>query len=204
VDVVQRWSEAIARRTAPEEADFAAEVGMAYAAGGAARKELRPRPSVQPGAFGPGAFAADLPLILRALADTGNILLALLRSPYFGNAMAAGGLLAALRPAHHDGPRTATGPPAAQRPAEQEPGQPLPPSERQALELAFESLRDRLASAGFDPTRAGHLAHELLEELATDTTDAALFVAALTAVPDSAARSRQPVAAHGGRHRRGR
>jgi hypothetical protein len=34
MDVVQRWSERIAQRAAPDEADFAAEVGAAYAAGG--------------------------------------------------------------------------------------------------------------------------------------------------------------------------
>jgi hypothetical protein len=89
VDVVQRWSERIAQRVAPEEADFAADVGVAYAAGGQARKDLLPRPGVQPGAFGPGAYAADLPLILRGLADAANMLLAFLRSPYLSNTLAA-------------------------------------------------------------------------------------------------------------------
>jgi hypothetical protein len=203
VDVVQRWSERIARRIAPEEADFAAEVGMAYAAGGQARKDLLPHPGVQPGAFGPGAYAADLPLILRGLADAANILLALLRSPYLNNALAAGSLLVAFRADHHHKQATEGDRPAV-RPAQPEP-QPAPPlSERQTLESAFESLRDRLASAGFDQARAGHLAYDLLEELLTDTAEAALFVDALAAVPDRGARPQHSAAARRGQHRKGR
>ena len=157
MDVVQRWSERIALRVAPEEADFAAEVGTAYAAGGQARKDLQPRSGVQPGAFGPGAFAADLPLILRGLADSASMLLALLRSPYFSNALAAGSLLLAFRDDRRH-KRAASARPGAPAAAESAPGpapqtgqQPAPPaSERQALESAFASLRDRLAAAGFE------------------------------------------------------
>jgi hypothetical protein len=203
VDVVQRWSERIARRVAPEEVDFAAEVGAAYAAGGQARRDLLPRPSVQPGAFGPGAYAANLPLILRGLADAASMLRALLGSPYLSNALAAGSLLVAFRADHHE-EETAAGRPASRTPGESE-HQPAPPaSERRALELAYESLHDRLASAGFDQARAGQLAYELLEELLTDTAEAALFVDSLAAVPDSGARPQQSAPARKGRHRKGR
>jgi hypothetical protein len=201
VDVVERWSERIAQRVAPEEADFAAEVGVAYAAGGQARKDLLPRPGVQPGAFGPGAYAADLPLILRGLADAANTLLALLRSPYLSNALAAGSLLVAFRADQHHEQATEAGRPASRTAAESEPP---PVSERQALESAFESLRDRLAVAGFDQARAGQFAYELLEELLTDTAEAALFVDALAAVPASGAPPQHSAATHTGRHRRGR
>ena len=204
MDVVPRWSERIAQRAVPEEADFAAEVGVAYAAGGQARKDLLPRPNVQPGAFGPGAYAADLPLILRGLADAANMLLALLRSPYLSNALAAGSLLVAFRADHRHEQATEAGRPAPRTPAEPEPQQALPVSERQALELAFKSLSDRLASAGFDQARAGHLAYELLEELLMDTEEAALLVDALAAVPDSDARTQHSAATHRGRHRKGR
>jgi hypothetical protein len=190
VDVVQRWSERIAQRVAPEEADFAAEVGVAYAAGGQARKDLLPRPSTQPGAFGPGANAADLPLILRGLADAASVLLAFLRSPYLSNAIATAGLLIAFRADHHH---------------EQAAPQATPLAERQALDAAFESLRDRLASAGFTKARADELAYELLEELLTDTAEAAQFVDALAAVPGSGGgRPQQPAATHGGQHRKHR
>lgn len=190
MDVVQRWSERIAQRVAPEEADFAAEVGVAYAAGGQARKELLPRPGTQPGAFGPGANAADLPLILQGLADAASALLAFLRSPYLANALAAAGLLMAFRADRHH---------------EQGTAQATPLSERQALEAAFGSLRDRLVSAGFTRARADHLAGELLEELLTDTAEAAQFVDALAAVPDSGGGRRpQPAATHGGQHRKHR
>jgi hypothetical protein len=91
------------------------------------------------------------------------------------------------------------------RPAAQPEPQPAPPlSERQTLESAFESLRDRLASAGFDQARAGHLAYDLLEELLTDTAEAALFVDALAAVPDRGARPQHSAAARRGQHRKGR
>lgn len=202
MDVVQRWSERIALRVAPEEADFAAEVGAAYAAGGQSRKDLLPRPGVQPGAFGPGAFAADLPLILRGLADAADMLLALLGSSYLSNALAAGSLLAAFRAGHrHQGlpERGRPGAPAGLA------SQPMPPaSERQAVELAFTSLRDRLAAAGFDQARAGQLSYGLLEELLTDTAEAAQFVGALAAVPDSGARPQRPAPKGRGRHRKGR
>lgn len=190
MDVVQRWSERIAQRVAPEEADFAAEVGAAFAAGGQARKDLLPRSGTQPGAFGPGANAADLPVILQGLADAASALLAFLRSPFLGNALAAAGLLVAFRADHYH---------------EQVAPQATPLSERQALEAAFESLRDRLASAGFNKARADHLAYELLEELLTDTAEAAQFVDALAAVPDSGdGRLRQPPAMRGGLHRKRR
>jgi hypothetical protein len=190
VDVVERWSERIAQRVAPDEADFAAEVGVAYAAGGQARKDLLPRSSTQPGAFGPGANAADLPLILQGLADTASALLAFLRSPFLSNALAAAGLLVAFRADHHHG---------------QVAPQATPLGERQALEAAFESLRDRLASAGFSKARADDLAYELLEELLTDTAEAAQFVDALAAVPGSGGGPpRQPAATHGGQHRKRR
>jgi hypothetical protein len=180
VDVVQRWSVRIAQRTAPAEADFAADVGAAYAAGGRARKELVPRPSVQPGAFGAGTLAADLPVILRALADAGDALRALLGSAYLSNALAAGSLVVALRAAR--GGRE--GPPKPDAAAET--GPPLPERARQAAALAFGSLHGRLTAAGIPPGPAGQLTCDLLEELLTDPPDAALFVAALSAVPDGA------------------
>ncbi len=190
MDVVQRWSERIARRVAPDEADFAAEVGAAYAAGGQARKDLLPRPGTQPGAFGPGANAADLPLILQGLAHAATALLAFLRSPYVGNALAAAGMVIAFR---------------AERHHEQAAPQATPLAERQALETAFGSLRDRLASAGFTRARADELACDLLEELLADTAEAAQFVDALAAVPDSGGgRIEKPAAAHGGQHRKHR
>ena len=205
MDVVQRWSERIAQRVVPEEADFAAEVGVAYAAGGQARKDLLPRPGTQPGAFGPGAFAADLPLILRGLADSAHMLIAFLGSPYLGNALAGGSLLVAFR-AEHGRPAARTAAEAEpQRAQPAQPAQPAPPaSERTALESAFESLRDRLTSAGFEPARSGQLAYELLEELLTDTAEAAQFVDALAAVPDSGAPPRRSAAKRGDRRRKGR
>jgi hypothetical protein len=206
VDVVQRWSERIAQRVAPEEADFAADVGVKYAEGGSARKGLLPRPSAQPGAFGPGSSPADLPLILRALADAGNWLLWLLRSPDLSNALAAGSLLVALRADHGHGQASEPERPAARTATRPKSPPPPPVSERQAVELALASLRDRLSSAGFPRERAAQLARELLEELLTDAADAAdaaLFVDALTAVPDGGGRLKSSAKRRGKRARRG-
>jgi hypothetical protein len=114
VEVVERWSKRIAERVTPEEIDFATAAGVAYAAGGRTRKNLLARPSVQPGAFGPGIYAVELPLILRALADAGKALLSLLGSPYLSNALATGSLIVALRAGH--GPEhapQAEGPPSS-------------------------------------------------------------------------------------------
>jgi hypothetical protein len=200
VDVVQRWAQRIAQRVVPEEADFAAEVGAAYAAGGQARKALEPRPRVQPGAFGPGAFAADLPLILRSLADSAHALLFLLRSSYLSNALAAGSLLAALRAGRGSGPSAGAPEPAVAEVASGPGPRAGPPeNEKQAVEHAFESLRDRLTSAGFSQERSGQVAYDLLEELLADAADAAAFVDALAAVPDAT----RPGSAAKARGRRG-
>lgn len=184
VDVVERWSKRIAERVAPAEADFAQDVGAAYAAGGQARKGLLSRPSVRPGAFGLATCAGDLPLILRALADAGNALLSLLRSPYLNNALAAGSLVVALRSAPGREREPTSGRPATKPGTEPKAPSAPPTSERQAVEQAFASLRDRLMAAGFTQERARQLACELLQELLDDTAEAALFIDALSAVPD--------------------
>jgi hypothetical protein len=204
VDVVQRWSVRIAQRVAPAEADFAAEVGTAYAAGGRERKDLLPRPGTQPGAFGPSIYVLELPLILRALADAGTVLLALLGSSYVGNSLAAGMLFVAVRAGHGDGHAPEPERPAAPAAAGSEPPTALPASERQAVELAFASLRDRLEAAGFPRERANRLAWELLEELLTNAAEAAVFVDALAAMPDGGAGAGPSVKAKDKRAGKGR
>lgn len=201
LDVVECWSARIARRVAPAELDFAPEVGAAYAAGGKARKELFSRSDVQPGAFGPGDFAADLPLILRGLADAGSALLALLRSSYLSNGLAAASLLAALRAGHHQEQVQGTGRETTNGPAPE-----ATPSlaEKQAIEVAFMTLRDRLGSAGFSGIRADELAYELLAELLADHVESARFIDALTAVSDGKGRSGRSVKAFQIRPRKNR
>jgi hypothetical protein len=63
---------------------------------------LLPRYDIQPGAFGPGG-AAELPMVLHALAGSYAVLRAWLGSPYLANALAAGSLLTALRQSRHLG-----------------------------------------------------------------------------------------------------
>jgi len=201
VDVVRRWSERIARRVVPAEADFAAEVGAAYAAGGRERQDLLPRPGVQPGAFGPGIYVLELPLILRALADAGNALLSLLGSSYVGNALAAGVLFVTVRAGHEDQHASEPERPSASAATRPEPPA-LPTNERQAVELAFASLRERLEATGFPRERAGELAWGLLEELLTNAAEAAVFVDALAAVPNDVTRKGSSAKAKGKKARR--
>ena len=156
-------------------------MGVAYAEGGKARKKLPARPGVQPGAFGLDTYAVDLHLILRALADARDVLLPLLRGPYVANLLAAAGVYVALRVGGGRGQPVEPGRAPAQAPE-------LSWNERQALDYALASLRARLLAAGFDEKRADKVAVELLEELLKDAAEAALFVDALSAVPDGDAR----------------
>ena len=189
MDIAGEWAQRIADRFTPEEAGFAADVGMAYAAGGTRRKDLFPGYDVQPGAFGPGALGAALPLILHALAQAGPVLRNLLGSGYLANTLAAAGLVVALRQERSDGPSgehsgSPGASPAAKPPVPSPEAVPPPASEKQALEQSFRALRDRLAAAGFDRPRADEIAYGLLEELLSDAVNAAMFIDTLTAVPD--------------------
>jgi hypothetical protein len=188
MDVAGVWAERIARRFTPAEASFAAEVGMAYAAGGSERAELLPGHSVQPGAFGPGGWA-ELPMILQALASIGPALKAFLGSPQMANALAAASLLTALRQGRPaESPQEPGQPAQVQPPAGPVDAEPVPAgNERQAVRQAFLALRERLKAAGFDQVRVGELAYGLLEELLSDTAGAAMFLDSLTAVADDGA-----------------
>jgi hypothetical protein len=195
VDVVARWSKRIAERVAPEEVRLAADVGVAYAKGGKARKGLLARPGVQPGAFGPGSYAVDLHLILRALADARDVVLPLLSGPALSNLLAAASLLVALRAGHGCGQHAEPDRPPAQAP---EPAR----SDKDAVDLAFASLRGRLITAGLTEKRADEVTFKLLEELLKDPAEAAQFVDALSAVPDGDARPKSSAKTKGRRARR--
>ncbi|MCO6010942.1 hypothetical protein NE236_38890 [Actinoallomurus purpureus] len=157
MSVVAEWSERIARRVTPEEIDFAADVGEAFAAGGVSRRALFDSPGAEPGGFGLASAVGELPVILAALADTGRVLRHALGTQEFGNVMAVASLLVSLR----GGGR----PPDEQR-----------DDARTALARAYVELRDRLQTLGFPPGRAERLARELLEELLTDAVSAEDFL----------------------------
>ncbi len=155
MDVVAEWSERIARRVTPDEIDFAADVGGAYAAGGASRRRLFSRAGAEPGGFGLASAVGELPVVLGALAATARALRHLLGTQSLNNALAIAALLISLR--------------VADRP---------PPGgdERTALAHAYTGLRDRLIEAGFPPPRAERLARELIEELLSDAVAAEDFL----------------------------
>jgi hypothetical protein len=75
---------------------------------------------------------------------------------------------------------------------------------RQAVDLAFDSLHDRLVAAGFTQEQANQFTCELLYELLTNAEQAALFVNALSAVPDTGPRLESPTRARGKHARRKR
>jgi hypothetical protein len=205
VSVVEVWSQRVACRVAPLEVDCAAEVGVAYAAGGRARRDLFEGSDVPPGAFGAGELAEALPLIIRSLAQAGDAISAMLSSAYLSNGLAAASLLVALK--EHRAARSAAskrntdaggsqtveagtgsapgvgfpGAPGLSQPA----GHQL--SERELVDQAFGTLGERLRSAGFAAEQADQIAFDLLVEFLTDAAaaaDADRFIAALSAVPD--------------------
>ncbi|MEV5750655.1 hypothetical protein AB0L00_22775 [Actinoallomurus sp. NPDC052308] len=157
MDTVAEWAERIARRVAPDEIDFAADVGEAYAAGDGARRALFDRPGTEPGGFGPGSAAGELPVVLAALADTGRFIVHALSTQDVGNLVAVASLLVSLRGARR--------PPAD-----------APDDARTALTRAYVELRDRLRAVGLPPDRAEHLAREILEEMVTDAVGAEDFL----------------------------
>jgi hypothetical protein len=178
MDVVGEWTERIAQRLTPREASFAAETGIAYAAGGRRRQDLLPRYDVQPGAFGPGG-AAELPFLLQALEQAYHVLQGLLSSPSLGNTLAAGSLLIAVRDSRKAGheAKTATPSPAESAPALS--------NEKESIERAFDTLRERLRAGGFSPERATEVTYGLLAELLSDTAGAAAYLDALSAAPSA-------------------
>ena len=121
------------------------------------------------------AGCAELPLILHSLAQARDALLALLGSPDLDSMLAAASLAVALRERSDsrvragergkDAARTRAGAPGKgsspheqalrSRPARRLPGPEHgpPPSERQLVERAFDSLSGRLRSAGCTPRR---------------------------------------------------
>jgi hypothetical protein len=203
---VERWSQRIARRILPAEADSAARVGAEYASGGRKRRDLFARYETQPGGFGPGGAVAQLPLILQSLAQARDALSLLLSSQYLSNILAAASLLVALAERSADRARTGErsrdavrqqtagsvegSSPAAGVPAPTSLAQTVGPehgellNERNAVEQAFKSLSRRLQSAGFTAARADQIAGELLREFLADAGSAAeadRFLAALSA-----------------------
>ncbi|GAA1897467.1 hypothetical protein [Actinomadura bangladeshensis] len=170
MDLVGGWALKIAKRVAPEEADFAAEVGQAFASGGRARAALFPRPGAEPGGWGPTALIGDLPVILRALADCAESLRYLLGTPQLANIVAIVSLGVAMRR-----PKSGDREPDAENDSDERPGDP----ETVALHSAVEQLRGRLANDGMPRPRAELVAYELLDELLSDPAAASEFLRAL-------------------------
>jgi hypothetical protein len=83
------WAEHFAREVIPEEAELAAPMAMAYAAGGTARKELFDRRAEGTlGGFGAGGVALVMPWLLQAIHRGSTLLLALLSSKLVGDLVA--------------------------------------------------------------------------------------------------------------------
>lgn len=201
VDVVERWSYRISCRVAPEEKDSAAAVGADYAAGGHRRRDLYPGRDIPPGSFGPGELAEILPLVLRALAQSRDALLALLGSTDTSNVLALAALVVTIgqNRASRRGTESGRSPdPAGPRAgargtAAAEVRVPSLESERELVERAFRTLEERLLEAGLSPEEAEQKTLNMLLEFlagAPAAADARRFVTALSNIPDRSASRR--------------
>ncbi|MFI0410431.1 hypothetical protein [Actinomadura sp. 3N508] len=205
MDVVAGWTMKIATRVTPNEADFATEVGEAYAAGGRARAGLFPRPGAEPGGFALTALIGELPVILRALADSAESLRQLLGSRELRNAVAIVSLAVAARGQKSGDRKTDAG----NDPDTKGDGDGIRPEEKSIsgdsgagavaveaaretasapeavlLESAHRQLRERLARDGMPQLRAELVAYELLDELLSAPDGAEEFLRELTSEPE--------------------
>ncbi|MEV7770891.1 hypothetical protein [Kitasatospora sp. NPDC086791] len=91
-----RWGTHVAVFAAPDEQDLAADITLAYAAGGKARRDLFRGAGRAPGGIG-GGLATVLPQLLDALAFAAREVEAASGSQQFANAVSAAALLVSLR-----------------------------------------------------------------------------------------------------------
>ncbi|MGI5327702.1 hypothetical protein [Actinomadura nitritigenes] len=208
MDAVADWATRIAERVAPDEADFAAEVGTAYAAGGRARAALFPRPGAEPGGFGPATVLGDLPVILRALGDSAESLRHLLATKELGNVVAIVTLAVAARQGRSAARKAGGGDPSEGKPGgvpcngekvnrenpdiglssggpaeEVASGGSGTAPEAGALESAHRQLWEQLVNGGMPPARAEMIAYELLLELLSDSGGGEEFLRRLKGEP---------------------
>ncbi|WP_067451039.1 hypothetical protein [Actinomadura macra] len=151
MDDVADWTVKIAERVAPNEIDFAAEVGQAYASGGKARAALFPRPGAEPGGFGLTALAGDLPVILRALADSVESLRPLLASRELGNIVAIVTLGVAMRRRKPDDRKTDDG-----NQSDKKQGNGIQPADGAIVEKPDTSGRAKPVAAPGDASHGSH------------------------------------------------
>lgn len=140
MDIIGAWSRRLAERIVPHEADFAADVGQAYAAGGERRRNLftSGRPS-EAGGFAPGAGIGELPVILDGLRAITDVL----ASGLIGNALAVYALIQSRRAAPSSGS--------------------LGQDEEQLLDRALTALIERLKGHGYGEKKAEERAYQVLE-----------------------------------------
>ncbi len=82
VEVIDLWACKLAREVAPEEGDLAPFWAQAYAAGGAARKELYAATGTTIGGFLADGIAPVLPIVFQALSSVSAALVSALASRY--------------------------------------------------------------------------------------------------------------------------
>jgi hypothetical protein len=160
-DTLVLWSQRLAHRVAPDEIDIAADLVIAYAAGGAERRALFLRPRTDPGSFGTG-LALFLPLVCQALDAAYTTLRAVLSDPSVANIVAISGLVFSYRQARNEHRQT-----DSQRPAG-------PAAD--AIDATTDQVRAEFERAGLPTQEAERKATEVLGELLHDPVSATEFL----------------------------
>ena len=160
-DLLTLWSTRLAQRVAPEEIDIAADLAVAYAAGGAERRTLFLQPRTDPGSFGTG-LGLFLPHLWQALDTAYTVLRAVLGDPSVANIVAIAGLVLSYRQSRKGNRQASTVRPTG--------------SAADSIDVAIDQVRSGLERAGLSPEEAEQKAIDTIEELLRDPASAASFL----------------------------
>lgn len=155
-DNIDAWATRLAEAAVPDEVDLAADIAVAYAAGGKDRAELFRVDAAVPGGFDAGGVLAVFPFILSAITASGTVIMKLLGS---GMVNVPGAVKDALdlwdRYEHHRRGPTASVPPESEQ-------------AYQALGRVCDTFEAELARAGIEPDRREQITYRTVRQLLHD------------------------------------
>jgi hypothetical protein len=167
-DNIDAWATRLAEVAVPDEVDLAADLAVAYVAGGKDRAELFRVSAAVPGGFDAGAVLVVFPFILSAITASGTVIMKLLSS---GVANVPGAIKDALDlwdryEQHRNGP-TVTVPPGTEQ-------------AYRALGRVCEIFEAELAGAGIEPERREQITYRTVRQLLDDQEGTHEFLNAVT------------------------